>query len=138
MTVEVKNKKNKFIDTNMTKDQCKDTGMAMVLILLLIGYFTGTILYYNLAILALLVTMIVPKIYYPIAIVWFGFSHVLGSIMSKVILSIVFMLVVVPIGIIRKIAGKDAMMLKPWKKGHESVMKVRDHTFVAEDLEKPY
>ncbi len=127
-----------FFTTDMNKDQCKDTGMAMVLILLLIGYFTKTIAYYHTATIALLVTMTIPRLFYPIAIFWFGLSNVMGAVMSKVILSLVFILVVVPIGIFRKVIGKDAMMLKSWKKGTASVMKVRNHTFTAEDLEKPY
>ncbi len=129
---------NKFFATDMSKDQCKDTGMAMVLILLLIGFFKGVVVCYHASIIVLLVTMTFPKLLYPIAIVWFGISNVMGAVMSKVILSIVFLLVVLPIGIFRKIMGKDAMQLKPWKKGKASVMKVRNHTFTAEDLEKPY
>ncbi len=133
-----KTDKTSLFDTNISKDQCKDTGMAMMLILLLVGYFTKDVLYYHIATIALLVNMIVPKIYYPIAIVWFGLSNLLGSVMSKVLLSIVFFVVVVPIGFLRRISGKDPMLLKHWKRGSESVMKVRNHTFMAKDLEKPY
>lgn len=127
-----------LFDTNISKDQCKDTGMAMVLILLLVGYFLENTLFYHVAIFALLINMIIPKIYYPVAILWFGLSNILGAVMSKVILTIVFFVVVVPIGFLRKIAGKDPMKLKPWKKDDQSVMKVRNHTFTAKDLEKPY
>ena len=112
--------------------------MAVVLILLLIGYFTKNINYYHLAIIALLINMIVTRAYYPVAVLWFGLSNMLGAVMSRVILTIVFFLVVVPVGLVRKLLGKDPMLLKSWKKGRQSVMKVRNHTFTAKDLEKPY
>lgn len=124
--------------TKIGKDQCKDTGMAMVLILLLTGYFTDNPLFYQIAILVLLVNMIAPRAYYPLAILWFGLSNILGAVMSKVILAIIFFVVVVPVGLLRKVAGKDPMLLKRWKKGSHSAMKVRNHTFTAKDLEKPY
>ena len=131
-------KKAPLFNTKISKDQCKDTGMAAVLILLLIGYYTKNTSYYHLAIIALLVNMIVARAYYPVAILWLGLSNMLGAVMSKVILTIVFFLVVVPVGFVRKMLGKDPMLLKLWKRGRQSVMKVRNHTFTAKDLEKPY
>lgn len=131
-------KKAPLFNAKISKDQCKDTGMAAVLILLLIGYYTKNPSYYHLAIIALLVNMIVARAYYPVAILWLGLSNMLGAVMSKVILTIVFFLLVVPVGFVRKVLGKDPMLLKLWKRGRQSVMKVRNHTFTAKDLEKPY
>lgn len=127
-----------FFPTDITTKQSTDTGMAMVLLLLLIGFFTGSALFYKLAIPVLLVNMIYPNFYYPVAILWLGLSALLGTIMSKIILTIVYMLLVVPIGTIRRWAGKDDLRLKNFKKTSDSVFVVRDHTYQAQDLEKPY
>ena len=123
---------------DVSKAQCIDTGMAMTLILLLIGYFTGNAIYYKIAIPVLVLNMVFPKSYYHIAVFWLGFSMLLGSVMSRIILSIVFILMVIPMGFTRKLFGKDTLQLKNWKKSTETVMSIRNKTFLPEDLENPY
>jgi len=54
------------------------------------------------------------------------------------LLSIVFFLVVTPIGILRRLIGKDALKLRVFKGSQDSVMLERNHTFVGQDLERPY
>ena len=41
--------------------------------------------------------------------IWMGMAHVLGAINSRVLLTIVYLLVVTPIGLIRRLAGADTM-----------------------------
>ena len=121
-----------------TVDQAKDTGLALILILLLIAYFGKHYYLIPFAIGAIALTMIVPAIFKPLAVVWFGLSHLLGNIVSKIILTLIFILIVTPVGLIRKMFGADPMMLKLWKKDSGSVFLKRDHTFSIKDLEKPY
>lgn len=127
-----------FFSLAISKEQAKDTGMAMVLILLLAGLFTDQILWYKLAIPALLLAMTWPMAYFPVAVVWLGMSQAVGSVMSRVILSLVYFLLVVPTGLYRRMRGKDPMQLRGLGKGEASVMKTRNHTFSAEELEHPY
>jgi hypothetical protein len=82
--------------------------------------------------------MIVPKLFTPFAILWFGISKILGNITSKIILTIIFYVIVFPIGMLRKTMGKDSLQLKKFKKSDGSVFKERAYTYKAEDLEKPY
>jgi Saxitoxin biosynthesis operon protein SxtJ len=84
------------------------------------------------------VNMIVPRIYAPLAVLWLGLSHVLGTVISKVLLSILFFCLVTPIGLLRRLFGKDSLKLREFKAGPESVMLVRSHLFVSQDIEKPY
>lgn len=127
-----------YFPQTISKKQASDTGMAMVLILLLIGLFSGNDLYYKIAIGVLVVNMIAPMVYYPFAVFWLGFSTLLGTVVSKIILSIVYIVFVIPVGLFRRILGKDSLLLKEFKSGSESVMKTRNHTFNAKDIEKPY
>ena len=76
--------------TSISKDQTRDTGMAVVLILLIIGIFTQNLNYVKIALLALILTMTIPIIYKYIAIIWFGLSHLLGTFVSKILLTVVF------------------------------------------------
>ena len=122
----------------VTKDQSRDTGMAMVLLLLLLNLrlHRQGLLYGAVAVQVL--NMIVPQIYKPIAVVWLGFSTILGNISSKVLMSILFFGVVTPIGILRRLSGKDALKLRAFKAGPESALVERNYTFTARDLERPY
>jgi hypothetical protein len=128
----------KLITKSLSKEQCKDTGLAMILILLLLGYFTGNVLFYKLSVPVLILIMVTPGSFYPLAVLWFSLSTVLGTIMSKVILTLVYFLIVVPIATIRRLAGIDSLKLNQFKKGTESVMVVRNHIYTSDDIEKPY
>ncbi|SRR6266403_301899 len=122
----------------MTKDQSQDTGMAMVLLALLIFLRTRRNGWLYAAMIFHVVNMVVPRIYAPVAVVWLGFSRILGTVMSKVLLSILFFGLVTPIGALRRFFGKDSLKLRAFKASEESVMIVRNHLFVARDIEKPY
>ncbi|MBL7112858.1 MAG: hypothetical protein ISS19_13055 [Bacteroidales bacterium] len=128
----------KYISSKLTRKQCIDAGMAVVLIMLLIGLFTDKVLFYKLAIPILVINMIAPRFYYPFGIVWFGFSGLLGDVVSRILLTIVYFIIVFPVGIIRRLSGKDTLKLKEFKRSANSVMLTRDHTFTKTDLEKPF
>jgi hypothetical protein len=123
---------------NMTKDQTRDTGMAMVLLFLLVFLKTHRFGWLYAATFLHVVNMIVPRIYAPVAVVWFGLSHIVGTIMSKVLLSVLFFGFVTPVGVLRRLFGKDSLKLRGFKASPESAMLVRNHVFVAQDIEKPY
>ena len=121
-----------------TTEQAKDTGLALILILLLfvqIGKYQFLVLP---AIIVLVTTMTWPAILKPLARIWFGFSHLLGTVVSKIILTGIFFLIATPVGLIRKILGADPMLTRQWKKNKESSFTKRDHTYSAQDLRKPY
>jgi hypothetical protein len=112
--------------------------MAMTLILLLLNRSLRQDAWLIGAMAALVIDMTVPQVYRPLAVVWFGLSHLIGRLTSRIILSVVFFGVVMPVGLLRRFSGKDPLNLKAFKAGTDSVMKERNHRFVAADLEKPY
>lgn len=121
-----------------TPEQAKDTGMAMVLICLLLGYAGKFPRFLPVAVVLLIITMAWPKAFKPLAGLWFGFSHLLGSVVSRVVLTILFFLVVTPIGVIRRWWGADALQLKKWKQGRDSVFMTREGPVQGKDLVNPY
>ena len=123
---------------NDKTNQAKDTGLAVVLILLIIEYIKRPNWLIISAMAMLVLVMTWPKVFTPLAKIWFGFSHFLGSIVSKIILSIVFFLIVTPMGLIRRAFGADPMKGRAWKKAEVSVLIERNHKYVKEDIEKPY
>jgi len=127
-----------FSIKKMTKDQSRDTGMAMVLLLLLVFLKTRRDGMLYAAMLLHVINMIVPRVFAPIALVWLGLSHVLGTVMSRILLSVLFFGLVTPMGLLRRLFGKDSLQLRQFKASSESAMLVRNHRFVAQDIERPY
>lgn len=122
----------------ISERQAKDSGMALVLIGLLLLLFLKDITYLYIAIGLHIINMIWPVLFKPFAKVWFGLSHLLGTVMSKLILTIVFYIVVFPMGRVLKLTGKDSLKMKAFKKSTTSVFTDRSHTYTKEDLAKPY
>jgi hypothetical protein len=127
-----------LLKRKITKDQSRDTGMAMVLLFLLVFIARKREGWLFVAMGLHIMNMIVPQIYRPIAVLWLGLSDLLGAVVPKIMLGILFFVVVTPIGLFRRILGKDALKLRVFKGGAGSVMLQRNHLFVAQDLEKPY
>jgi polyferredoxin len=121
-----------------TQNQARDTGLALLLILLLIVYFSENVTLIIPSIGVLVLIMIWPKIFSPLAPLWFGLSSILGTIVSKIILSLLYFLIVTPVGIFRRMLGKDSMKLKDWRNGRDSVLLERNHIFTKKDIDKPY
>lgn len=128
----------KIFSTNISKNQARDTGMAIVLILLLIAVFSLEFIYVKIAIIALIIAMTIPLIYKYFAVIWFGLSHLLGTFVSKILLILVFFLVLLPVGLIRRLLWYDTLKLKEFKKGADSVMQIRNITFSRNDIDKPF
>lgn len=133
-----KNSESTILPTRVSAKECTDTGMAMVLISLLAALFTKASYWLPTAIALLLLNMTVPRIYTLPAKGWLGLSRLLGTVMSKILLSIIFFVVQTPMGLLRRAFGHDPMQLKKWKQGKESVFETRDHTFQSEEIERPY
>jgi hypothetical protein len=121
-----------------TPEQARDTGMAMVLICLLLGYWGKFPKFLPVSLVLLIITMAWPKAFRPLAGLWFGFSHLLSSVMSRVLLTVVFFVIVTPIGVIRRWGGADALQLKKWKQGRGSVFVVREGPVQGKDMVNPY
>ncbi|GAB4328836.1 MAG: hypothetical protein Kow0037_03460 [Calditrichia bacterium] len=122
----------------VNEKQCHDTGQAMVLLALLLWFATRNSTWVLAAAALLVFNMVWPKIFYPVALLWLNLSHILGSVVSRILLTLVFYLVVTPIGILRRIMGKDSLRLGEFKESPDSVWELRDHQFGPSDLEKPY
>lgn len=118
----------------MTKKQNTEFGMVVTFVLLVVSLWFK-IDCYVFATIALLVSMLFPVLYTPFAWVWFRLAKLLELVMSKVTLFLVFFLVVTPVGLARRLAGKDNLRLKNDQK---SMLVDRTHLYEAADLEKQF
>ena len=122
----------------ITHRQTVDTGMALTLVALLLGLFTEWMGWYRVALGLLLVTMAFPVVWKPAAVGWFGLAEGLSAVSSRIILTLLFGLLVVPVGVWRRWRGRDPLGLRSFKQNQLSALKVREHTWEATDLDKPY
>lgn len=122
----------------LSVENCKDSGLALVLIGLLCFQIWELPILILFSIFFLLVAMTWPFLFKPFARFWFALSGVLGAVLSRIILTGLFFSLVLPVGLARRALGKDAMQIKCWKKENKSVFRVRNHLFIARDLDHPY
>ena len=74
----------------VSRDQAGDTGMAMTLLMLILGFWTDQLIFFKIAVPVILLAMVIPGIYRPVAILWLNLSHMMGLIVSKLLLTLVF------------------------------------------------
>jgi hypothetical protein len=125
-------------ETRAAAERSRDTGLALVLALLIAELSWPQPWLTPVAALVLVVAMSVPTVFRPLAVVWFALSRAMGAVSSRILLTIVFFALVLPVGLVLRLFGKDPLRLRQFKRGHHSVMTVRDHTVTARDLVHPY
>ena len=118
-------------------------GITIGIILFIIS---GLLMYYNkeayqlIAIIASTFVglgLILPVLLKPIYFVWMTFAAILGWVMTRVILSILFYLIITPIGLITRLLGEDFLKLK--KINSKSYWNSRDSNYENnQDYEKQF
>lgn len=124
--------------SSITTKEMSDSGQALALILLILALILGGRGWLWLAVIALVLNMASPRLFRWFAFLWLNFSHYLSAVVSRIVMAGMFFLLVLPIGYIRRRMGRDAMALRKWRQGDESVFVERNHTFVGDDLRHPY
>lgn len=101
-----------------TIEELKKFGLTMTTAFVLLGGLLlwrgklwGIYLLYA-ATVFLILEVIAPKALGPIEKVWLAFGEKIGAVMSVVILSIAFYLVLTPLGLILRLLGKDLLSIK--------------------------
>ncbi|RZB38075.1 MAG: hypothetical protein SRB2_00421 [Desulfobacteraceae bacterium Eth-SRB2] len=122
----------------MTREKVKDAGMVISFVCLFAGYFFQVQPLILLSLVLLFVNMIIPAIYHYPARALFFISDLLGSVMSKILLTVIYYVFVTPLGFMLRSIAKDPLQLKKWKQDKSTVFKIREHEFQSEDLERPY
>ena len=110
--------KEEFKNIKETKKDLRKFGLTVGIVLAAIGtllfYFEKSSAIYFTVIGGLLILfgILLPQLLKPINKVWMELAIVLGFIMTRVILTTLFYLVITPIGFLAKIFGKKFMLLK--------------------------
>lgn len=118
----------------VTKQQCKDFGLVAVVTITGISLFKRHDLFLPTAFTIGVITLLIPYLFYPAASLWFALSHLLQRVMSLIIMTVLFSLVVTPVGWLRRWLGHDTLQLKQFKKSTQSVMTARNRVCHVNDF----
>ncbi len=105
--------KDELKEIKSNKTECRKFGITIGVFLFLLAalLFGFTKEFYpiitSIAGLLIIAGIVFPNILKPLQIAWMGFATILGYIMSRVIIIILFYFVVTPIGLVAKLFGKD-------------------------------
>ena len=135
-----------FEELNSIKSSRKDLknfGFTIGFILLIIGVFLfvrekGLFVYlFSIGSILIILGGIVPVLLRPFYKVWMTFAVIIGWIMTRIILSILFFSIITIIGLFTRLLGKDFLNLK--SKSNESYWDIRNKEFeLNQDYEKQF
>ncbi len=136
--------KEEFKNITSGRNELKQFGLIIGGILLVIGSYRWwkihpDCFYFVISgVLIILAGLIFPVILKPFQKVWMVIALVLGWFMSRLVVTVLFYLILTPIGLIAKLAGKQFLELKP-KKSQKSYWNYRQSATITKiDLEKQF
>jgi len=122
----------------VNRQQCIEFGQVATLAAIAAALYTHDFLYVQLSLPVLLITLLQPGWLYPLAWIWLGAAKLLGVVNIHILLTLVFIVVVVPVGLWRKLRGRDTLQLQQFKKDNTTVMVVRNHVYTKSDLQHTF
>ena len=135
-----------FEELNSIKSSRKDLknfGVTIGFILLMVGAFLfvrekdSFIYFFSIGSILIVLGGITPLILKPIYKIWMIFAVIIGWIMTRVILSVLFFSIITTIGIFTRLIGKDFLNLK--SKSNESYWNIRNKEYeLNQDYEKQF
>lgn len=116
----------------MNRTKVLETVLVLVLALGLLYWFNQN-KYLLLAAGVLAATgLFIPPLAAAIHWAWMKLAEMMGFVMNKVILTIVFVILVIPLSFISRLFRKNIVKIKP---GGSSYFKNRDYTYTKDSLE---
>ena len=125
------------------KSALRTFGITVGLILMIIAgflFWKGKEIFYiffTLGVALCFLGFTIPYFLKPIYWIWMIFATILGWVMTRVILSLLFYVILTPIGLIARLFGKQFVELR-WDKSQESYWNYRSSIPVTGDYEKQF
>jgi len=123
---------------SITRRQNMEVGVLCAIALLALFHFQGQQIYLIGSLVVLVLILILPFVFQPLTWLWFGISRLLASFVPLVLLTILFYVLVTPVGLFRKLLGKDTLKLKEFKRGKNSVLVKAKESFSKKDFERAF
>jgi len=123
---------------NISKQNLYETGLILLLADLLCIYHNFQNFQLIIGIVVVIILLLLPNLFFPLTWILIFCGKVVNRLVSPVFLALIFYLVVTPVGIIRRLLGKDSLKLSDFKKNKTSLYSVRNKLFEREDIIHPY
>ena len=128
---------------NSNKKELKKFGVTIGGVLITISIFLfvyekpSALYFMGSGFLLQIIAQIFPLFLLPFQKIWMTFAVVMGFIMTRVILSILFYIIITPISFLSKLFGKDFLNLKI-EKDRNSYWNLRDEEYNKSSTEKQF
>ena len=106
--------------------------MVLVLVQIIVFFYSRRLLWLYTGVTLGLLALFIPVLADKIHNAWMKLAHILGYIMSRIILTLIFFLVLLPLTLLAKFSPRNAMELK---RKRTSNFKERNYTYTPESLE---
>ena len=119
----------------MDKTKQLETALVIVLGLVVIYWFKRHNALLAAAIVVGVSALLVPAAAQGIHWCWMQLSRIMGAVSGRVLLTLVYVLVLLPMAMVARWSGKGNLRMKG---GGPDYFKSRNHLYVKEDLEHPW
>ena len=119
---------------NTTRE--KDSVLAVIILLLLVLFIFKNRVWIYLALILSFLSILSPLATAWLHSVWNFLTEILGRISGTIILTVVFILILMPTAILKKWFGKKEMILK--KGNIRSTFQIRNHEYTEQDFDNPW
>ena len=114
------------------KEKSLETLLVLVGAFIVIFWVSSKKIYLLVALILILIGIVSPFLSAKISWAWLKLAELIGSVMSKVILSVVFFVFLVPIALVYRLTKKNPLFLK---RQDESYYIVRNKQYSPKDIE---
>lgn len=127
-----------LLKINISKQNFYETGLILLFVDLLWICHDFHNFQVNTGIILVVILLLVPKVFFPLTWILIFCGKVLSRLVPPIILALVFYLLVTPVGLFRRLFGKDSLRITEFKKNKTSLFSVRNKLFEKEDILHPY
>lgn len=121
--------------SRMEKTRPKETCLVIMTGLLVFWWFYRIDLLIGLAIAVGIIGAFIPYLAKWLDWAWYKLSEMMGFVMSRVLLTLIFFLFLFPIALAARLSKKDSLQLR---KKPGSYWTNREHQYTRKDLENPW
>ena len=121
---------------SLNRTRILESILAITTGLLAIGLIFEIKVLFSIAVAVGVCGLMIPPLARIITFLWLKLAEILGYINSRILLSIVFFVFLLPIALLSRLFKKDLLQLSPKKSG--SYFSERDHEYDAEDFKYPW
>jgi hypothetical protein len=127
-----------FMTEKQKKQESKELDTILVIVLALVALYwfrRRNVLLLEIALGLGAVSLVLPAFRQGLHRAWMTLAKGMGAVSGRVLLTVVYVLVLVPLSFFARLSGKVTLRLKP---GGPSYFKERDHTYTKEDMSHPW